>query len=212
MYLSRIEINPRRRESRRALAEPRIIHAAIEAGFPDVTSEHKRNLWRIDKLGEHTYFLVLSREKPDFTHIIEQFGWPKTEQTWETKEYGTFLNRLDEGQQWHFRLCGNPVHSVKTEGTARGKVYGHVTVEQQRQWFFARAQKNGFAVSDDEFDLIERSVQKFRREKKYVTLSTAVFEGNLTVTDKVLLAAALKNGIGRAKAYGCGLLTLAKTK
>ena len=35
------------------------------------------------------------------------------------------------------------------------------------------------------------------------------FDGSLTVTDPEKLRHALSNGIGRAKGYGCGMLTLA---
>jgi CRISPR system Cascade subunit CasE len=42
-----------------------------------------------------------------------------------------------------------------------------------------------------------------------VVLHTATFEGLLQVTDVQLLAERLLGGIGPAKAYGCGLLTLA---
>ncbi|MFJ3914443.1 type I-E CRISPR-associated protein Cas6/Cse3/CasE [Streptomyces vinaceus] len=42
-----------------------------------------------------------------------------------------------------------------------------------------------------------------------ITISTATYEGTLTVTDPVALARTLLTGIGPAKAYGCGLLTLA---
>ncbi|MFE9468965.1 type I-E CRISPR-associated protein Cas6/Cse3/CasE [Streptomyces virginiae] len=42
-----------------------------------------------------------------------------------------------------------------------------------------------------------------------VTITTATYEGTLTVTDPVALARTLLTGIGPAKAYGCGLLTLA---
>jgi CRISPR system Cascade subunit CasE len=42
-----------------------------------------------------------------------------------------------------------------------------------------------------------------------VELGVAVFEGALTVTDAGRFVAALSQGIGRAKAYGCGLLTVA---
>jgi CRISPR system Cascade subunit CasE len=37
----------------------------------------------------------------------------------------------------------------------------------------------------------------------------ATYDGILTVTDPALLRRALCHGVGRAKAYGCGLLTLA---
>ncbi|AZS87258.1 type I-E CRISPR-associated protein Cas6/Cse3/CasE [Streptomyces griseoviridis] len=42
-----------------------------------------------------------------------------------------------------------------------------------------------------------------------VTLVTATFEGRLEITDPDLLRRTLTHGIGRARAYGCGLLTLA---
>ncbi|HZJ03871.1 MAG TPA: type I-E CRISPR-associated protein Cas6/Cse3/CasE [Nocardioidaceae bacterium] len=44
---------------------------------------------------------------------------------------------------------------------------------------------------------------------KRVVLQTATFEGQLTVTNATALRASLLDGIGPAKAYGCGLLTLA---
>lgn len=36
------------------------------------------------------------------------------------------------------------------------------------------------------------------------------FEGVLTITEAELFRKALIDGIGRAKAYGCGLMTLAR--
>jgi CRISPR system Cascade subunit CasE len=42
-----------------------------------------------------------------------------------------------------------------------------------------------------------------------VSLVTVTFDGRLEVTEPQLLRRALTHGIGKAKAYGCGLLTLA---
>ncbi|MEG3626591.1 type I-E CRISPR-associated protein Cas6/Cse3/CasE [Streptomyces poriticola] len=42
-----------------------------------------------------------------------------------------------------------------------------------------------------------------------VTLVTVTFDGRLEVTDPDLMRRTLTRGIGKAKAYGCGLLTLA---
>jgi CRISPR system Cascade subunit CasE len=35
MYLSRIQLNPARREARRFLESPHVLHAAVLAAFPD---------------------------------------------------------------------------------------------------------------------------------------------------------------------------------
>jgi CRISPR system Cascade subunit CasE len=209
MYLSRVELNQNRSATVRALALPQIIHAALEASFPQQNAG-KRNLWRVDALGRALYVLLLSRARPDFTHIIEKFGWPAAEQAWETKDYAAFLARLEEGQSWRFRLAANPTHSVKSVAGGRGKVLAHITVEYQKQWLLSRAPKNGFALADSGFEVRQSADKVFRRQGKTVTLGIAVFEGMLTISDTALFTAALTNGLGRAKAYGCGLLTLTK--
>ena len=115
------------------------------------------------------------------------------------------------GQYWRFRLRANPVHSVRTGivPSCRGKVYAHVTVQQQKQWLQKKAAccGFGFANSDAEdrsFDVVESETLRFNRQNKYVTSGVATFEGVLRVTDSEVFTRALTNGIGRAKAFGCG--------
>ena len=43
-------------------------------------------------------------------------------------------------------------------------------------------------------------------------LFRSTFEGMLTVTDRDAFVHALTHGIGRAKGYGCGLLTIAPVR
>uniref|UniRef100_UPI003F495150 type I-E CRISPR-associated protein Cas6/Cse3/CasE n=1 Tax=Streptomyces chartreusis TaxID=1969 RepID=UPI003F495150 len=47
------------------------------------------------------------------------------------------------------------------------------------------------------------------RRGKPVTLVTVTYDGRLEITDPALLRRTLTQGLGRAKAYGCGLITLA---
>lgn len=49
-------------------------------------------------------------------------------------------------------------------------------------------------------------------KKDRVTINRVTFEGQLRVSDPIALRAALTKGIGRSKAYGCGLMTLAPIK
>ena len=51
--------------------------------------------------------------------------------------------------------------------------------------------------------------KKNREEKSRVKLLAVTYEGLLTVTDADAFRKALVNGIGREKAYGMGLLTVA---
>lgn len=217
MYLSRIALNTRRKYTMIALASSQILHAAVESSFPPSAEKEGRNLWRIDQLGNTLYLLVLSTNKPDFSHIVEQFGWPSSEQKWETKEYSQLMERIKTGQRWQFRLRANPVHSVKQlndaitqEQAKRGKVYAHVTAAQQEKWLLDRAAKHGFSLQEGSFRVVQCEVRQFLRQLKPVTLGIATFEGILEVSDVDLFLRTLTCGIGRARAYGCGLMTIAR--
>lgn len=217
MYLSRIALNERRRDTMAALASPYKIHAAVESSFPPDESVKERNLWRIDRLGNNLYLLVLSKQRPDFTHVVEQYGWPRSIQKWETKSYTPLIDQIKIGQKWQFRLRANPVHSVRQgdgvqekDDAKRGRVYAHVTVRQQEEWLLERANKNGFALTEGSFRVIHREVLRFRQKRRQVTLSMATYEGLLEISDVTLFIGALTKGIGRAKAFGCGLLTIVR--
>ena len=216
MFLSRVEINRYRKETLRALASPQIMHAAIAASFPSADiAVSEKVLWRIDNIGKATYILVQSGIRPDFTHIIEQFGLPASNQTWDTLNADNFLASIENNQMWRFRLRANPVHSVKeSDNDSRGKVFAHVTAKQQKDWLISRVQKNGFSIVKSAegycVDIKEIEPMNFKRGGDKVTINAVTFEGILLVEDRDLFIYSIKNGIGRAKAYGCGLLTIAK--
>lgn len=212
-----MQINPRRRGARLLLTSPQAMHGAVQAGFSDPRpTEDGRVLWRLDTYGPHRVLLyIVSPEKPDLTHIVEQAGWPTTE-LWGTHTYDGLLDSLSTGQHWQFRLTANPVHSARRENWPKTKPLGHVTVSQQTNWLADRAEKLGFSIpatsaGSDEFDMavVDRAVRRFSRQGHQVTISTATYEGQLQVQSPEALRRAMTLGIGRAKSYGCGLLTLA---
>lgn len=215
MYLSRIALDAKRRETMRILACPHLLHGAVEKSFK---GNRQRNLWRIDWVREICYLLVLSSEIPDFTHISEQLGFVGTDQKWETKDYDKLLARLEAGQAWRFRLCANPIRSSikdKDEVKNRGKVFAHVTHDQQRQWLLKRAEDRGFILDENSFDVVHTQWRKFSKGKEGenpISIRTATYEGVLTISDLECFKNTLQCGIGRAKAYGCGLLTIARLR
>ncbi|MDR1398088.1 MAG: type I-E CRISPR-associated protein Cas6/Cse3/CasE [Desulfarculales bacterium] len=213
MYLSRIalNVNDKHREIMRALAWPQLLHAAVEQSCP---GGGQRNLWRIDWLGENCYLLLLSRARPDFTSIIEKLGYPQGRG--EIKDYSPLLDRLQRGQVWRFRLRANPVRyssSEKEKTSDRGKIFALSGVAQQKQWLAERAEKSGFLLAPDAFDIVHTEWKNFRKTptgKHEVKLRTVTFEGVLTISDLEVFKNSLLSGIGRAKAYGCGLMTIAR--
>lgn len=225
MYLTRLVMNPARRGTRVLLASPQRLHAAVLASFPPDTPTsvpQGRLLWRVDR-SERVDLYVASPERPDLTHLIEQAGWPTTG-TWVTRDYGPLLKRLETGQHWAFRLTANPVRSTRSKDGEPTKPRGHVTAAQQENWLLSRTERHGFRVCSgvhDTPDLVlrDRTVARFSRRNDaghdgaragQVVIAMATYEGMLEICDPDALRAALTHGIGRAKGYGCGLLTLAR--
>ncbi|MBT1182140.1 type I-E CRISPR-associated protein Cas6/Cse3/CasE [Bifidobacterium sp. CP2] len=227
MFISRVPLNMAREGARQLIASPYRTHAAVESAFPPDAvrdGEEGRILWRLDNLTQdHSIWLyVVSPEAPDLTHIVEQAGWPMHVQ-WESKDYTPLLSRIAVGQHWQFRLRANPVRRARVDKGRKpkangedivGKLQGHVTVSQQRDWLVSRAETHGFALlSDDNGDpsviVRQRHRERFTRENQTVTLTTVLFDGRLVVTDADLFRHALCHGVGRAKGFGCGLLTVA---
>src|SRR5512139_3279054 len=116
MYLTRFRLNTARIGARRLLSSPQSMHAAVMSSFadiPDHGGEGPRVLWRLDADSRaETYLCIVSPDKPDLTHLVEQAGWPTTG-GWQTFDYEPFLTRLSVGDRWPFRLTANPVHSIR---------------------------------------------------------------------------------------------------
>jgi len=206
MYLTRMTLDLSKRKTLMALASPALFHGAVEAAF----IEKGGKLWRLDDLAGKKYLLLLSEEKPELTAAAEQFG---TSDGWKTIDYDGFLSNIHIRDHRRFRLKANPV-VTKSAGTgARGKVMAHVTAEQQMQWLLERAEKYGFSLGMESFTVVQSEWETFQKGtdgKKRVTFRTATFEGDLTVTNADCFRQTLQCGMGREKAYGCGLMTVTR--
>lgn len=190
-----------------------------------------RVLWRLDRGASHDLQLyVVSPEMPDFHGLVEQAGWPSaidspSVRPWDVTDYDGFLARVAIGQQWHFRVTLNPVRNVPQGQGRRGKVLPCISVRSQTAWFLDRTQRWGFTPATDASGepavaVVERGLEAFgrhrpagegsasARSRDRVSITHATFTGTLQVTDADTLRSSLCHGMGRAKAYGCGLMTL----
>lgn len=71
MYLSRVELDPTRRSTMAALSAPQNCMAQWKA---ILQGSARRRLWRLDRLGERLYLLLLSEDVPELSGVVEQFG------------------------------------------------------------------------------------------------------------------------------------------
>ena len=134
MFISRIPLNKVRYGARQLIGSPYKLHAAVEAAFPPDAvrrTDDGRILWRLDSLGQDggVWLYVVSPQKPDFTHIVEQAGWPMHAE-WETKNYDALLDRVTKGQQWHFKLRANPARNAGVDKGRRHRSDGIVVMSQ----------------------------------------------------------------------------------
>lgn len=225
MYLSRLRINLNSRQALRLVTSPYCMHAAVEGSFSEGAarkSSEGRILWRIDHIPHDeraVWLYVVSPEQPDPSRIAYRCGQGQAD-GFQTRDYSRLLEYVSEGQEWQFRLKANPSRKVmRDQGRVAndrvvGKVQGHVTVEQQLKWLTDRTEDHGFAIPYGEaaapmVAVSNRHRERYKRQGSTVTVDTAVYDGILMVTDADLLRHTLCFGMGRAKGFGCGLLTLA---
>lgn len=209
MYLSRMELDTKRRNTMRWMASPSMIHGTVESAF---SGARERHLWRMDTLNGKVYLLILSEAVPDLTEAVKAYG-VDLPQSWQSKDYGALLNRVTVDSRWQFRLVANPTVSVPTEPGKRGSVRACVKMDDQYKWLLDRADRHGFSVRPDTFQIADTRWHIFEKgitKRHRVSLFSATYEGMLVVTNEEQFKQMLINGIGRGKAYGMGLMTIVR--
>lgn len=217
MYFSRIRFRPDLSAGKIA----RIIHRTPY-------QEHQQ-LWTLFSESKERKFLF--RKEPDCFYVVSERVPCDQQGLWhiETKQYDP---KPAPGGHYRFILRVNPVIK-RTDGTQKSHLHdvvmdakralnndnssnkpphNAIVMNSGKAWLSPRAENNGFHVDEDAL-LVDR-YQQHRILKKGktnpISFSTLDFSGILVVTNKEQLKHALMFGIGRSKAFGCGLLSLAR--
>lgn len=209
MYLTKLILNPRSPEVVRDLANPYEFHRTIMRAFPDRDQGGPgRVLYRIERLieaeriegsGIAPVVLVQSEYEPD---------WTKTP-LWKNYISERFPSKVVPTEfavcsQFRFRLRANP--TVKRQG----KRHGLVREDDQLQWLHRKAADAGFRVLNVVVNA-DGGAEGFKRSSGHqMTHLGVLFDGELEVVDPALLKVTIQDGIGSAKGFGFGLLSLAK--
>jgi len=146
------------------------------------------------------------------------------------KDISIAYARLQNGQTLSFRLRANPTKRIgKSAGDQpglKGKRIGLVREQDQIAWLERKGRNGGFVLlkagsieTSDEtqcpYSVTVRTEGKQagrKREGSHAYKTThlsVVFEGLLQITDASVFGKTLVRGIGSAKAYGFGLLSIA---
>ncbi|WP_394614504.1 type I-E CRISPR-associated protein Cas6/Cse3/CasE [Lentzea sp. JNUCC 0626] len=217
MFLSKLTINVRSREFRRDYANVHDMHRTIMSAYPDLSEgtparlEHKV-LWRLDVTQSGYTQYVQSHTEPDWSRLPT--GHLMTQA--EVRPLAPVLEAIAPGRKFSFRLLANPTRSARVEnGQDVRKRRAHTTPEAQIEWLISRGERDGFVIPTvrrGEPDVAPSPVPTLLGQKKdqgKITVVPVRFDGHLIVTDANAFSNAVINGVGRAKAYGCGLISLA---
>lgn len=109
--------------------------------------------------------------------------------------------------QYRFKVIINPTR----RDSASRKLVPVRGREDVSQWFAERAVDSwGFSVVTEHLQVEKIEVQQFKdKQQRQVTIAQAHVQGLLRIADQAQFKHSFTQGIGRARAYGCGLLQIA---
>jgi CRISPR system Cascade subunit CasE len=191
----------------------------------------------VDYRANRAALLVQSTVKPVWNHLRGNFLAEEVEENLAVKSIGDVYARLENGMKLRFRLRANPTKRVganfqypdesKREAFARKfrdeKNRRRISLNsdgERIEWLKRKGDEAGFRLAQVQIKPVENAVaigqgkiQARRGDGKLpMTFGATLFDGVLEVTDAGKFREALQKGIGTGKAYGFGLLSIAKSK
>jgi len=175
-------------------------------------------LFRVDPLPQgRAAIVVQSSDKPDWDYAFYNASYLLAA----APECRQFQPRFAEGQKYRFRLQANPTRRLSSRSLGpdgRPLLSGvgkrvPVPPDQLDAWLLRRAEPGGFALVDGSLTIQAGYlyVNKERnQENSGIRLRSCRYEGMLLVVDPNRFLKAVVRGIGPAKAFGFGLLSLAR--
>ncbi|WP_308363657.1 MULTISPECIES: type I-E CRISPR-associated protein Cas6/Cse3/CasE [unclassified Microbulbifer] len=203
MHLTRLTLDPDSAQARRDLGDAYEMHRTLARAFAvDAHSTPPRFLWRLEvdsNAWTMPVVLVQSATEANWLVLAGQPNYLK--KPVECKRLA--LEQLVEGgNSYRFRLQANPTV------TRCGKRYGLVGEADQLAWLQRQGERHGFGLSTA---LITASdVLVGRKSNARISVRRTCFEGVLQVQNTEAFNRALLAGIGPAKAFGCGLLSVVR--
>lgn len=199
MYLSRLLLTGEQ------LHNPYEIHRTLWLAFPDAAEQSRDFLFRVEQhTSRQVQVLVQSQRQPVANIENARLLASKALE----------LNLL-EGSQLRFMLMANPVKTIADEQgrlDSKGEVkkcrVPLIKEDEQVPWLQRKL------VDAALISLVEVEKQlplHFRKGNKPGKIQPYTFKGVMQVVNPSLLITLLQQGIGPAKAFGCGLLSLAKS-
>ncbi len=224
MYFSRARLRPEaaRQHKFQTLAQGGYAaHQLVWSLFTDHDERERDFLYRWEDGQQLPVLYTISEREPVDTNGFFVLDQAKV-----------YEPKLSEGQRLVFSVRVNPIVSTRDENDrqqrhdvvmrkkklleAEGKwpdpnlSQQDLVYQEGLEWLKTRAEPNGFSFDKETLRIDGYRKHTFRKAKggRPVTFVTMDFIGTLTVTDPTAFAQVLRDGLGPAKGYGCGMMMI----
>lgn len=240
MFLSLLRLDPRCRDVRRDLSNCHDLHRTIMRAFPQRSTEGEAGaraefgvLFRLEDGADGPILYVQSESRPSWDSLPVGYllppvplGLPNPA----VKSLDAAYEALQKGTELRFRLKANPARKIDTKsgpgGERRnGKRVPLIDDAKREDWLRRKSADCGFKIlatrilpEGNPLDLRQTPTTSLRGskpgaaggDKATLSFRGVVFEGRIEVVDPEKLRTALRQGVGPGKAYGFGLLSIAR--
>lgn len=218
IWLTRIVPEPRSREALRDLGGSQSavgLHRRLMSLYPTDAGPDPRVrfgiLFRIEDTPTGPHILLQSTHEPDLTRLPDGYG------TSRTRPLDALLDALRPGLNVRYRCVAS---AVRKPGATTRQLYNLPPVVPLRgpaaeDWWIRQADTAGLkplTLHSQPLDAA-RGVREDRTgSKQRIRHARTRFDGTAAIIDPGLLRTKITLGIGRGKAYGCGLLSIAPAR
>lgn len=240
MYLSRLILNPRLRSVRSDLADCQAMHRRMMSAFPDKDAETGARaafgvLYRVENAhaGE-IVVLVQSVGEPDWSRLPPGYllGTRGPADNPACKRVADYYGTIEAGSVLLFRLRANATRKIDTRSDPDGRRRNGRRVELRDEaarieWLRRKGVQGGFELLSVRAAPAVPNVRSVAEEKLVghrpvqpaagqagdaarLTFGAVLFDGTLKVMDADLFRRTIETGVGPGKAYGLGLLSVAR--
>ncbi|WP_419944713.1 type I-E CRISPR-associated protein Cas6/Cse3/CasE [Candidatus Poriferisodalis sp.] len=199
--LTLLKLNPSSKLARASFRDPQTVHKTLMRCFDsDLGSEPRKHvglLWRIEP-GDAPTILMQSEAEPWFDDLPDDYA------DIQERLIDKHLESLQDGMAVNYRVVLNPARNTRTGGINKRIV---IPAQDRPKWVAGRIANAGLAALSAP-TITGMADRHIRRGKQRVPVYSVRVDGTAQVSDAESLRAAMRAGIGHARAWGCGLLTV----
>lgn len=221
-YLTRILINPRSHEAARDLTDIQNLHRRVMSLIPDQlgsasTRQAAGLLYRLERTPRAHTLLLQSYAPLDLDALPVGYALATDD-----RDLTRLLHWLTPGRTIRYRIDTQPHRSLPgpiddrdTEGRRKRGTKIHIFGDDAIAWWHRQAIKAGLTTTNGVLATQQPDVTGWKEDPRETGNRIRVygkrtrFEGTATITDTDQLRTAILQGVGRHRAYGAGLLSIA---